>query len=681
MRAIGELCLLMAFVCAGLAAFLGVSALVRPHRSMQRMTVLFGLTAVTAISAALGVLAYALYSRDFSFDYVARYSSRLLPRHYSLSALWVGQAGSLLLWCWLTGLMAVLHRCWSRSTPSSSRDAVFGLLMAFVTFLVTVMLFAADPMRASVVVPREGQGLSPLLQHPAMLIHPPIVFLGYSLWAIPWALALVALLRGEHDSQWIRAARRWALSAWTVLGVGILLGANWAYEELGWGGYWSWDPVENGSLIPWLTGTALLHAMMAWQYARVLKKTTHVLALATFALCNFATFLTRSGIFSSLHAFSQSPLGWLFLGLVAVLMAVGLAALVLQREGLRPERPMRSVLCREALVLTAIGALLLLAVATLAGTLSGALSAALGSTPILVGPAFYNGVLTPTGLTLLATTALAPLLRWNRGPTALQRRWIMACCGTAVMVGVAILAADPQRVLLPLVSGLATAALTALCGAVLLDGARREPAYGFAAIARALLQGRRQYAGFLIHMGFVCLALGVTGSSLGKQQQDFELADGQRVAWQGHTVELVRRYQRELPQRIEAAVELRVARDGKRLATLFPAQHFHRLSEEWTTEVAIHSRWTYDFYTIVHRGTVEDRVSLTLMINPMMRWLWLGGAFFVAGTLIRLWPGFGRPAARPSSVPRASNETASRQSTIPAPHRTRRIRAAKAGEA
>ena len=246
--------------------------------------------------------------------------------------------------------------------------------MAYVCFLTAVMVFAADPMEASLSAVQDGAGLSPLLQHPAMLIHPPVVFLGYALWTVPFALAVVALVSGRLEGDWIRQARPWALSAWTVLGVGILLGADWAYEELGWGGYWGWDPVENGSLIPWLTGTALIHGLMAWQHGQTLKKMTIGLAIATFALCNFATFLTRSGVFSSLHAFSKSPIGWLFLILMIGLAVLGVAGLIRRRALLAPGQPMRSVLSREAMVLLAALALLLLAATALAGTVSTALS-------------------------------------------------------------------------------------------------------------------------------------------------------------------------------------------------------------------------------------------------------------------------------------------------------------------
>ena len=249
-----------------------------------------------------------------------------------------------------------------------------------------------------------------------MLIHPPIVFLGYAAWGVPFALAAAALMSGRLNNAWLQQARPWSLFAWTTLGGGILLGAEWAYEQLGWGGYWAWDPVENGSLMPWLTGTALIHGLMTWRQG-ALKKTTLFLAIATFGLCNFATFLTRSGIFSSLHAFSQSPIGWMFLFWIAAFVVGGTLLILRRKKQLAAEKPLAALWSREALVLLGILALVLLTTVTLLGTLAGAISGLFSATPIMVGLAFYNNVLIPTGLVLLAVVAAVPLIRWGAGPT------------------------------------------------------------------------------------------------------------------------------------------------------------------------------------------------------------------------------------------------------------------------
>ena len=435
------------------------------------------MAAVTAGAVALSVvavvLAWALVARDFSFAYVVQYSSRGLPWQFALLHSWVGQAGSLLLWAWFLGVLALVYRFWPRHGADPLVEPAFGVLAAYLTFLVAVMVFGADPMEPSLSSPMEGDGLGPSLQHPAMLIHPPLVFLSYAAWAVPFAMAVAALLAGRLDSGWIARARPWALFSWIVLGVGILLGTEWAYEELGWGGYWSWDPVENGSLIPWLTGTALIHTLMAWQYRGVLKKTALLLAVATLALCNFAAFLTRSGIFSSLHAFSQSPIGWMFLALLSGLGVGGVLLVVLRRKSLVPDRPIAGLWTRESLVILSTISLLLLAAVALLGTLMIPLSKFVVGRDITVGTAFYNNVLIPLAIVLLATAALAPLTRWGSGPSYEQRKMLLAAGGAAISAALAEFAFGNRHPLALAITLLAIFAAAVVAGAGVLDARQR----------------------------------------------------------------------------------------------------------------------------------------------------------------------------------------------------------------
>ncbi|MGD0898409.1 MAG: cytochrome c biogenesis protein CcsA, partial [Thermoguttaceae bacterium] len=298
MTTLGQLCLLIALVGSGYAAFTCMALWQGSHRAILRTGLAAAFTAVAALSMATAILVRALLLNDFRFQYVAQYSDALLPVCYRLSAFWVGQAGSLLLWAWLVLVLAVVYRFIAGKqgkkggSPEGENGAAplvhlaFGLLMAYGCFLIAVMVFAADPMQPGLTARSVGDGLSPLLQHPAMLVHPPIVFLGYAAWGIPFAVAAAALIGGRLDRAWLDQARPWAIFAWLVLGGGILWGAQWAYEELGWGGYWNWDPVESGSLMPWLTGTALVHGLLTWKHCGILKKTTLGLAIATFGLCN-----------------------------------------------------------------------------------------------------------------------------------------------------------------------------------------------------------------------------------------------------------------------------------------------------------------------------------------------------------------------------------------------------------
>ena len=519
-------------------------------------------------------------------------------------------------------------------------------------FLAAVMVFAADPMQPSVVARASGDGLSASLQHPAMLIHPPVIFLGYAAWGIPFAAALAALLSGRLDGAWIRHARGWALAAWAILGLGVLVGADWAYEELGWGGYWSWDPVENGSLMPWLTGTALVHCLMTWQNSGILKKTTLALAIITFALCNFAAFLTRSGVFSSLHAFSQSSIGWMFLAWMAILLLSGGWLMLRRRAALAPERAIAAWSSREGLVVMTSVALGLLTAVTLAGTLIVPLSRLLVGRQIVVGAAFYNDVFTPIGLLLLAGVAATPLLRWGGPPGGLQKKMLLlaAACGT-IAAGVAWLCGQQQPLKLAILAA-AAAALTAAAESLLFDALRLPPGRTMPRPGQVLRSRRRKYAGLLIHLGFVSLAVGIAGSSLGTCSRDVVLRQGETVRWENFSLRCLGLKQSDLPDKTVVSAELEVSEGdspvfvGRKLGpspgsspcTIAPARCFYKQQRQWAGRAAIYSTWHGDLYAILRSRDDPQRIGLTLVDNPMMRWLWLGGWLAGAGALAVLWP-------------------------------------------
>jgi cytochrome c-type biogenesis protein CcmF len=627
----------MSLVATGYAAFLSVWRGGRSPAWRQRVAVAAGIVGIATLTLTMFVLALALVERDFRFEYVTQYASRFLPWQYCLSALWVGQAGSLLLWAWMICFVALLLR--KLPGPDTElRGTAFGLVMANVCFLVAVMVFAADPMASNPVAADEGAGLSPLLQHPSMLIHPPIVFLAYSMWTVPCALALAALWQGRLDQAWLQMVRPWALAAWTLLGAGLLIGAHWAYQELGWGGYWGWDPVENGSLLPWLTGTACIHSMLAWRTRECLKKTALLLAVITFALCNFATFLTRSGIFSSVHAFSESPIGWMFLVLMVASVTSG-AALVIRKRKMLGGGPLpSSILARENLILASIVLLLSLTAVVMVGTLVAPLSKMIVGRMIQVGPAFYNNVLPPIGLALLAMTAAVPLLRWGTAPRLHEQRGLAFSLGVSVVVAAAAYAAGANHPLTIAVIALAALAVTTPVVAWWHDARRLGTLRDWRGLLHKVRQGRRKYAAYSVHMGIACVSIGIAGSSLGTDRTEVIAAEGETIHWLDHEIRYARLVQAELPDKLVAEAVLEITRDGERPVELRPARHLHLLQNEWTTEVAIHSTWSQDFYAVLHAGLGEGQVSLTFVVNPMIRWIWAGGVWTAASALVSIWP-------------------------------------------
>jgi cytochrome c-type biogenesis protein CcmF len=659
MTSLGQACLLLAMICSGYAAFAAVAGAKSEKSSLGRIAHSAATIAFIALSAVVALLAYALVTKDFRFEYVTQYSDPLLPWHYSLSALWVGQAGSLLVWGWFVAVLAAIFRYASRRLTRELRELAFGAQMAYLAFLLVIMIFAADPMATALVPGAKGEGLSPLLQHPAMLIHPPIVFLGYAAWGVPFAIAFAALVSGRLNETWHQQARPWSLFAWATLGGGILLGAEWAYEQLGWGGYWAWDPVENGSLMPWLTGTAFIHGLMTWRQG-TFKKTTLVLVMATFALCNFATFLTRSGIFSSLHAFSQSPIGWMFLLWIAIFLVGGGLLIWWRRSQLVADRPLASLWSRESLLLLGIVALVLLTGVTLLGTLAGAISGLFSITRITVGMAFYNNVLIPTGLVLLAVVAAVPLIRWGAAPTSGRIRLLAIAAAVGMLVMLVALAYGVRSPIGLAVAGLISALLASTLLAVAMNSRFGQSTRSGRDRLASLAWHRRSYAGFLIHLGFGCMAIGIAGSSLGSRQSDLSLSRGESVEFAERTICYADLRQEDLRQQVVVAAQLEVLESSGQSYILEPKQVLYRPQNQWGSKVAIHSTLGSDFYVIMHGGSEAKKIQLTLIDHPLMRWLWVGGWVGLAGVLLALWP--------QRQHREAYNDRAKAHAVVPRPH-------------
>jgi cytochrome c-type biogenesis protein CcmF len=508
-------------------------------------------------------------------------------------------------------------------------------------FFAAMLLFAANPFKLADAVPADGHGLNPLLQNPAMIAHPPILFLGYAGYTIPFALLIGALVAGRRDNQWLAGARRWLLASWLFLTAGILLGAQWAYVELGWGGYWAWDPVENASLLPWLTGTALLHSIMIQQHRGMFKKWNATLIVASFILCIFGTYITRSGVIQSVHAFGESLIGTFFLGFLIVAALASLFLLVLRRRAMSPEHELQGLVGREGAFLAANVLLVGMMLATLVGTLFPLISHAIAGREVTVGPAFYNKVVAPMGLLLIALMSVGPMLGY--GEDAAKRvvrglvipasvtllsvafAWSRGLHNVWALLATAIVALGVASVL----TELATAwfSLVGTCGNPLL------------AIVRLVDSNHRRYGGQLAHIGMMMILVGVVGSSLFGVKETFTLSPGQTVAFAGQTL----RYDglHEVRMANYTAVQANVtfiAADGS-TTSLVPQRRFYDKQEDANTEVAIASDWKRDVYVTLAGWEKEGQATaIQAIVNPLVSWIWAGGIVMAAGGLLCLLP-------------------------------------------
>ncbi len=638
---LGFYLLLIAFLLAAhaLAAGLLGAWRDRPELIVSGKRALVALAAVLALSSA--ALLSALVSRDFSVAYVARHTDSHLPLFYTVSAFWAGQEGSLLFWALVLALCSAFAVHFNLRGLGSATPFIVATLAAVNLFFVAVMVFSANPFERLLVTATEGSGLNPLLRNPGMVFHPPLVLAGYATFAIPFAFAVGAMASRRLDTVWIRATRRWTLLAWFSLTAGILLGAEWAYKVLGWGGYWAWDPVENASLLPWLTGTAYLHSVMIQEKKGMLKIWNLVLIILTFELAVFGTFLTRSGILSSVHSFSGSSLGPMFFGFLLATAFLSLGLLWNRRKLLRSENRLEAVLSRESSFLFNNLVLVALAFAVLTGTMFPLISEYVTGEKISVGPPYYNKVAAPFGLALLALTGICPLISWRKATWRNFRNnflWPLA----ATVIGTALLYAGGVRH--PLALGLLAASIFVMIVTALefIRGARaRRRMTGEAlhiATRKLIAKNPRRYGGFIIHAGTALLFVGIVGSSFYQTTVDGALAPGESLQAGDYTVVFHGLEPARDPARESVYANLELRRNGAFRGSLRPARHYYPNSDQPTTSVAIRTSPMEDVYVILQGWERNGAAHLRVMINPLTVWIWAGGGLMLLGTVIVIWP-------------------------------------------
>jgi cytochrome c-type biogenesis protein CcmF len=616
-----------------------------------------GIAAFVAVTAAAFALVYSVFTNDFSITYIMEHSNRALPGAYKFAALWSGQEGSLLLWCWLLATYGFVLRL--RHKTDVKLYAYAGTILAGIqVFFLAVVNFAAPPfalLRGA--IPADGNGLNPLLQYPEMVIHPPMLYLGYVGFSVPFAFGLGALMMRYPGEKWIKITRVWTLVTWVFLTGGIFLGMHWAYAVLGWGGYWGWDPVENASFMPWLTGTAFLHSVMMQEKKGMMKSWNVWLIFSTFLLTLLGTLLTRAGLVSSVHAFAQSSIGTWFMVFMGIVLAVCIFTFILQRDHLRSDHQIESLVSRESSFLFNNLVLLTACFVILWGTLFPILSEYVQGSKVTVGAPFYNRVAVPIGLFLLFLTGIGPLLPWRATSLkAVKRNFIVPSIALWAMVAVCFIFGprplstwfSDAGYFYSLVSfALAASVFTAITSEFFRGGAVIAKQTGKNLLASIYLLTRRntrRYGGYIIHIGVVIVVVGLAGAAFNKNTEK-ELALHDTMSVGPYTLECVGFTQDSNANYNSDYALLDVSRDGKKQFQMAPEKRVYLASQQPQTMVAVHSVLSWDLY-VVYEGTNPDtgQPIIKAFLNPLVSWIWAGVVLIVLGTFFALVPSL-TPAA------------------------------------
>jgi cytochrome c-type biogenesis protein CcmF len=628
--------LLYALVAGAAAAYTRRKRLADSARNA--LVAAFGTTAV-----ASAVLLAALLRHDFSFAYVADVTSAALPTGYTISAFWGGQEGSLLLWLLLlTGYAALAVTLTRRHAPDLVVWVVpvmAGIGAAFAWLVVGVASpFATQP------VPADGLGLNPSLQNPYMATHPPMLYLGYVGLAVPFAFAMGALLAGRTDERWIVATRRWTLFAWTALGLGQLIGAKWAYEEVGWGGYYAWDPVENAALMPWLVATAFLHSVMIQEKRGMLKVWNVILVSFAFCLTIFGTFLTRSGVINSIHSFTQSSIGAWFLALIIIAIAFSAAMILYRLPLLRSKTKLESLISREATFLYNNLLLVALSLTILWGVAWPILSEAVRGESVVVGRPYYDFFLRIFGLPLLLLMGIGPLIAWRRASLRSLASTFAVPTAAALATGITLLALGAGESIPGLIAYTFSAFVLATIVQEFARGTRARRALTNetwpGAFSSLIGRNRRRYGGYVVHAAIVLLAIGIAGSSAYDTVREGKVEAGEALEVGGYTLVYRGIEERQAANATEVRAQFDVARGDRELGRLEAGKNAYDVEQQVSNEVGIRSDYLTgeDLFVIAEQVNADGSVIVRAFVKPLVNLIWLAGIVFLIGSLITLWP-------------------------------------------
>ena len=681
MPLLGSFTLLFALALAAYSLVAGTVALVSKNpaaNALGESARRAGMGSFFATTLAAFALVWAALNNDFSLAYILHHTNRALPTPYKLAALWSGQEGSLLFWAWLLsgyGFVLRLRHKVDRQLVAHASVILAGIQV----FFLMLVNFAGNPFGVMDRVAADGNGLNVLLQYPEMVIHPPMLYLGYVGFSVPFAFALAALIMKYPGEKWIHITRRWTMVTWLFLTCGIFLGAHWAYSVLGWGGYWGWDPVENASLLPWLTGTAFLHSVMMQEKRGMMKVWNVWLIFTTFLLSILGTFLTRSGVVSSVHAFAQSSIGVWFMWMLGITAAVCLFFYIKNHDHLKAENKLESLLSRESSFLFNNLLLLLACFAVLWGTLFPILSEAVRGYKITVGPSFFNKVDVPIGLALLFLTGVGPLLAWRRTSFSSLRRNFAVPAIVALVFAVVVMlpglrpwnlgAEGPYLYnasdtwfpfigrLVPLLKWFpwlghptffsliaytlcvfvaVTILLEFYRGGRVLQGKLETNLFG--AMYHLSRRNMRRYGGYVVHFGVVVIVIGLAGIAFNKEKEQ-EMGLGDKLQVGNYTLVGQKYTQDDQPNYQSEAAVLDVYKKGEFLGSLFPEKRFYKANQQGSTMVANRSTLQEDLYVIYEGKNPEtDRPIIKAFVNPLVSWIWVGVFIIIAGTGMALVP-------------------------------------------
>ena len=644
MAALGSFLLLATFVVCSYAAVVSVVGARRGSRRLIESGIGAFYLVAALMTAASAVIINAFLTNDYSIKYVQHYSDSVQPLFYKLTSYWGGLDGSIMFWVFLLSVFGSVAVYTNRHRHRELIPYVVATISAVEMFFLFLMVVHKNPFTTFLTeAPVDGRGLNPLLQNPYMAIHPPSLYTGFVGMTIPYAFGMAALITGHLDDSWLRAVRRWTMISWLFLSFGLTLGMIWAYETLGWGGYWGWDPVENAGLLPWFTATAFLHSVMVQERRSMLRVWNVTLVIVTFFLTIFGTFMTRSGVVQSVHAFGEDrALAWLFTGFMIAIVTFSFGLVIYRLPLLRARNELDSWVSREAAFLVNNWILLFSAFFVLFATMFPTLSEAVRGDRLTVGPTFFNTWMLPIGLILLALTGIGPLLAWRRSTLANLRNQFLWPTTAAVVTGLA-LAASGVRVWS---SGLCFALCAFVVGTIAQEFLRgsnvRRRATGtdvFTALVGLVGRNKRRYGGYIVHVGIVLIFLGFAGNGF-KQEKQLLLKRGEQASVGSFMVrnDGVRVSDDGQKQMITAYVS--VFQNGKQIDTVYPGKWFFRKHEdEPATQVAIRRTPSEDLYVVLPAFDLQDQTtSLQIMINPLVNWIWVGFGVMAIGTFIALAP-------------------------------------------